>query len=400
MLNRNLSEARDLPLENSSIVQAGNRYFDTAIAPGITNQATLSGLGRSTANTNALAAAEAQTILPLLQGEQARRDAMINQGMTQGDVERSVEQQGYNADQNDYIRRQALSEQGLFAPLGQLPSTLGQSTKTTSSGGGGLTVICTELYRQGLMDEATFEADTEFGNQLPRSVIRGYHLWAAPMAKLMHKSKLLTRLIAPIGLAWAREMKRRVTGEGEGSILGAAILAIGVPTCRMLGQLSGSNDNSPQKVKFRQDILKAERWMEQVSDGRIHEECQLTHHFTPVHEKYGCCAYAREIFLPKGSIVVGKIHKHRHLNFVMKGKVSVATEFGKKFFTAPCIFVSEVGLKRAVYAEEDTTWVTVHLTEHFGESQLGEIENEVIAKNYEELGLVASIDAPQIGERQ
>lgn len=242
MLNQNLSDARNTSLENSPIVQAGHNYFEHSIAPGITNQATLSGLGRSTANTNALAAAEAQTALPLLQGEQSRRDQLVNQGMTQGDVQRSVSQQANNADQQDFIRRQALAEQGLFSPLGQLPSTLGQSTVSKTSGGsGGMSVICTELHRQGIMDDATFEADTKFGDSLPRSVIRGYHLWAAPIAKAMAKSKLLTWLMTPIAMGWANEMRRRVTGEGDGSLMGFLLLKLGVPICGWLGKRQRGN---------------------------------------------------------------------------------------------------------------------------------------------------------------
>jgi hypothetical protein len=76
----------------------------------------------------------------------------------------------------------------------------------------------------------------------------------------------------------------------------------------------------------------------------------------------------------------------------MQGKVSVATEFGKKFFEAPCVFVSEVGLKRAVYAEEDTLWTTIHLTQFVGEENLDKIEEEVIAPDYEQMGLIASVD--------
>lgn len=156
-------------------------------------------------------------------------------------------------------------------------------------------------------------------------------------------------------------------------------------------------DNSPAKVSFRQSILGAEAFMRQMIAGgqirNVMDECTLAHHFAPIDPAYGCCTYARQIFLPKGSLVIGKIHKHQHLNFIMQGKVSVATEFGKKYFTAPCIFVSEVGLKRAVYAEEDSIWVTVHLTKHSGEENLDKIEDEVIARTYDELGLVSSLDA-------
>lgn len=122
------------------------------------------------------------------------------------------------------------------------------------------------------------------------------------------------------------------------------------------------------------------------------DNCTLTHYFTPIDEKYGCCTYAREMLIPKGTLIIGKIHKHQHLNFITKGAVTVFTEFGTKKLVAPCTFVSEVGLKRSVYAEEDTIWTTVHLTEHNTESKLSEIETEVIAKDYNELGLIASFD--------
>ena len=156
-----------------------------------------------------------------------------------------------------------------------------------------------------------------------------------------------------------------------------------------------TEQNSVNKVQFRQQVLTVEQGLnEKIEAGEIEstlEDCLLTHHFAPVDPEYGCCTYGREMLIPKGTIIIGKIHKHQHLNFIMKGKVSVATEFGKKYFEAPCIFVSEVGLKRAVYAEEDTIWVTVHMTKHHGEDNLSKIEEEVIAPTYEELGLISNM---------
>ena len=152
--------------------------------------------------------------------------------------------------------------------------------------------------------------------------------------------------------------------------------------------------NSFEKVKFRENVLKLENdFVNMIKDGVMDstlEDCILTHHFSPVDEKYGCGTYAREMFIPKDTLIIGKIHRHQHLNFIMKGKVSVATEFGKKYFEAPCIFISEVGLKRAVYAEEDTIWVTVHMTKHSGEENLSKIEEEVISPSYQEMNLIAS----------
>src|SRR5690242_10773992 len=135
---------------------------------------------------------------------------------------------------------------------------------------------------------------------------------------------------------------------------------------------------------------------EMIDQGRLRDcmkELTLTHYFAPIDPNYGCCTYARQIFLPKGSAVIGKIHRHAHLNFLMKGKVSVNTEFGVKYLEAPCTFVSEPGLKRAVYAETDAVWVTVHLTRYADEDHLAEIEEEIIAPTYQDLGLIDSVES-------
>lgn len=108
--------------------------------------------------------------------------------------------------------------------------------------------------------------------------------------------------------------------------------------------------------------------------------CPLKHVFAPGGEcKH---VYAREILLPAGLTIVGKIHKHAHLNMLMKGRVSVFTEKGREEFVGPLTMVSQAGTKRAVYAHEDTVWVTVHLTQS---TNLEEIEAEIIAKDFAEL---------------
>ena len=108
------------------------------------------------------------------------------------------------------------------------------------------------------------------------------------------------------------------------------------------------------------------------------DECPLTH-------KFADGVYVREIFIPKGMLVVGKLHKHSHPNFLLKGDVTVITEGkGKERLKAPLSIISEAGTKRVVYAHEDTVWVTVHVTE---ETDLVKIEDHVIAKSYEEYEL-------------
>jgi len=156
-----------------------------------------------------------------------------------------------------------------------------------------------------------------------------------------------------------------------------------------------NTDNSLQKVQFRQDILTVQNGINKmIEDGIVEstlEDCTVKHYFSPKDEKYGCCTYAREMFIPKGTLIIGKIHRHQHLNIISKGKVVVYTEFGEKHMEGPITFVSEIGLKRSVYALEDTLWTTIHLTQFVGEENLSKIEEEVIAPDYEQMGLIASI---------
>jgi hypothetical protein len=157
-----------------------------------------------------------------------------------------------------------------------------------------------------------------------------------------------------------------------------------------------NTNNSLEKVKFRQDILTVQNGLNKmIEDGVVEstlEDCIVKHYFAPKDEKYGCCTYAREMLIPKGTLIIGKIHKHEHLNIISKGKVVVYTEFGEKHLEAPITFVSEIGLKRSVYAIEDTLWTTIHLTQFVGEENLDKIEEEVIAPDYEQMGLIASVD--------
>jgi hypothetical protein len=156
-----------------------------------------------------------------------------------------------------------------------------------------------------------------------------------------------------------------------------------------------NTNNSLQNVKFREDILTIQNGlMKMIDDGAIQstlEDCIVKHYFSPKDEKYGCCTYAREMLIPKGTLIIGKIHRHQHLNIISKGKVVVYTEFGEKHLEAPITFVSEIGLKRSVYALEDTLWTTIHLTEFVGEDNLDKIEEEVISPDYEQIGLISSV---------
>lgn len=105
------------------------------------------------------------------------------------------------------------------------------------------------------------------------------------------------------------------------------------------------------------------------------DRCPLKHHFTDG-------IYSREIFIPAGELIVGKIHKHEHPNFLMSGTVLVFTESeGEQVITGPCFMISPAGTKRTLYAETDLVWITVH-SNPTNTTDLKVLEEEVIANNF------------------
>ena len=114
----------------------------------------------------------------------------------------------------------------------------------------------------------------------------------------------------------------------------------------------------------------------------VEPEMPLRHTFAPG-------SYARQLFIPEGALVVGKIHKHAHLNMLMTGIALVATEDGIQEYRAPYVFTSLPGTKRVVAALTDVIWVTVHVTE---ETDLDKIEAEIIAPTYGDYDAFAGIN--------
>jgi hypothetical protein len=110
--------------------------------------------------------------------------------------------------------------------------------------------------------------------------------------------------------------------------------------------------------------------------GNTDDVCPIKHHFAPG-------LYGREILLPAGVWIVGKIHKHAHLNTISKGHVTVVTEFASEELRGPVTFTSIAGSKRAVVAHEDTIWTTYHPHPN-PMATIEEIENWVIAKTFAE----------------
>ena len=109
-----------------------------------------------------------------------------------------------------------------------------------------------------------------------------------------------------------------------------------------------------------------------LKDNFDHIELEPEHYFADG-------LYARELFIPAGTTIVGKIHKTSYLNVLLKGKITISTDNGPETLEAPAIMVGSPNDKKGGYAHTDCVWLNIHGTK---ETDLEKIENEVITKDY------------------
>lgn len=127
----------------------------------------------------------------------------------------------------------------------------------------------------------------------------------------------------------------------------------------------------PHELSIRDKVFAIESAMAAMP-GQL--ELPVKHHFSQG-------VYARELFIPKGTTLVGKIHKYQQLNIMPQGDISVLVGDEIRRVVAPFVVVSPPGTKRVAHAHEDTIWITVHGTEA---TDLEAIERHFIAQNEQE----------------
>ena len=126
------------------------------------------------------------------------------------------------------------------------------------------------------------------------------------------------------------------------------------------------------KILGLQDAISA---TEGSFDDMESEERYNDHYFAPG-------MYGRKMRIQAGMCVVGKIHKHAHINVLLFGRIKVVTEFGDAILEGSKVWVSEPGTKRAVYALTDCEWLTLHANPT-DTQDIREIEEAVIAPDFE-----------------
>ena len=140
-------------------------------------------------------------------------------------------------------------------------------------------------------------------------------------------------------------------------------------------------------VNSREKILKLEKSMINIADGiniegdgkRVVTESKIA----PIKHTFADGIYVRQMDMKQGGVVVGAIHKHLHVWFLLTGHVTIATEDTTEDYIAPCYVVSTPGVKRVILANENSIFVNIHKNPS-NTKDLDVLEKEIVALNYKE----------------
>ena len=106
----------------------------------------------------------------------------------------------------------------------------------------------------------------------------------------------------------------------------------------------------------------------------------------PLKHTFADGIYVRQMDMVAGSMVVGAIHNHLHVWFLLQGRWNVATEETIEEFIAPCYVLATPGAKRVIYAMEDSIFVNIHKNPE-NIKDIKKLEDEIVSltfKDYEE----------------
>ena len=142
-----------------------------------------------------------------------------------------------------------------------------------------------------------------------------------------------------------------------------------------------------QKLSItKQELIDMEKTLISLADGKniIADNGSIVYHdkFKYKHT-FADGIYVRQMTIEEGDVIMGAIHKHLHVWFLLSGNVTVLTNGELKEYQAPCTVLSEPGVKRVIYGNEESVFTNVHKNPTNTED-VRELEKQIVALNYEE----------------
>ncbi len=117
----------------------------------------------------------------------------------------------------------------------------------------GGSVVCTELYSQGLMSKYYYTVDVLYARKfMEERTLNGYRYWGIPLVKLMRKSPLVTKIVAWFAVARAHYVVSQFSDgfyQEKLARRGYWINKIGVPICNLIAAVTTPKDYSVLYVR-------------------------------------------------------------------------------------------------------------------------------------------------------
>jgi len=135
-----------------------------------------------------------------------------------------------------------------------------------------------------------------------------------------------------------------------------------------------------EEIQALQDVLISKADGENIEgDGKniIHSK-----NF-PLKHTFADGIYVRQMDMKAGSAVVGAIHNHLHVWFLLTGHLAMSTEDAIEEFIAPCYVIADPGSKRVIYAIEDSIFVNIHKNPE-NIKDIKKLEAEIVSLTFED----------------
>jgi len=140
---------------------------------------------------------------------------------------------------------------------------------------------------------------------------------------------------------------------------------------------------------FETTVTKLENDLRSIADGNTviagTEENPIVNDSDkiPIDHFFMDGVYIRKMTMYQGTIVIGAIHKHLHMCFLLEGHLSVASSTGVKEYIAPCYIIAEPGEKRILYSHKDSYWYNTHKNPS-NTKDVRKLEKQIVSLSYKE----------------
>jgi len=114
--------------------------------------------------------------------------------------------------------------------------------------------------------------------------------------------------------------------------------------------------------------------LQEIMAGMEQVEMPVTH-----HQIEG--VYMRELFIPAGTLLIGKIHNKENFSILASGTIRITNGTDSKIISAPHIMKDKPGIKRMGYAETDVVFINVLRTDL---TDIDEIEKKLVSDTFEQ----------------